>query len=148
MNLQENLVPYLISNIISLILIFICYKYTKTGRIIFGIIFVLAGIFNIYEAFKSPDIYARVFGVTAVFPFYKKFIYGFFSSHASLIVSLIGGGQIAVGLMLFTTSLYKIGVIGGIIFLLAIAPLGVGSAFPSTVLMAVALFFIYQKSSR
>ena len=122
MNIQDYLIPYVVSNVVSIILIFICYRYAKVGRVIFGVIFLLAGIFNIYKVYKTPEIYAQVYGATAVFSFYKEFIYGFFSSHIFLVISLIAMGQIIVGIMLFTKNLYKIGVIGGIVFLLAIAP--------------------------
>jgi hypothetical protein len=40
---------------------------------------------------------------------------------------------------------FKTGCIGGIIFLLAIAPLGVGSGFPCTVVFAIALAVLYRK---
>jgi hypothetical protein len=37
------------------------------------------------------------------------------------------------------------GTIGATIFLLAIVPLGVGSGFPCTVIMAIALFILLRK---
>jgi hypothetical protein len=81
---------------------------------------------------------------------YQKFIYGLFSSYTSLIVSLIASGQIIVGIFLFMKkNLFVLGIGGGIIFLVAISPLGIGSAFPSTLLMSaslVLLYFRYKKA--
>jgi len=56
----------------------------------------------------------------------------------------VGQLLIALGLILNKTWT-KIACIGGIIFGLAIAPLGVGSAFPATVSMAVAFFILFKK---
>jgi len=42
-------------------------------------------------------------------------------------------------------ALFLLGILGGIIFLVAISPLGVGSAFPSTLLMAVSLVLLYLR---
>ena len=62
-----------------------------------------------------------------------------------LVVGFIATAQafIAVSLLL-KGRIYKAGIIGGVIFLIAIAPLGVGSAFPCTLLLALALGMIYK----
>jgi hypothetical protein len=49
-----------------------------------------------------------------------------------------------VGIFLFRHGkLFLLGIIGGIVFLVAIAPLGIGSAFPSTLLMAFCLVLLH-----
>lgn len=48
--------------------------------------------------------------------------------------------------MLLKSWLFKLGCIGGIIFLLAIAPFGVGSGFPCTIIFAFALLILFRKS--
>lgn len=127
---------------------FICYKWPKIGKVAWGIIFILAGIFNIYMGNSNPQAYVD-YGQHAV-GLYQKFIYGLFSSYTSLIVSLIASGQIIVGIFLFMKkNLFVLGIGGGIIFLVAISPLGIGSAFPSTLLMSaslVLLYFRYKKA--
>lgn len=148
MHIQEYLLPYIISNIIGLILIFICYRWFKAGRIVYGLIFLAAGIFNFYTAGKSPETYVEIYGSTALFSFYRDFIYGIFSQHTRLFVRLIAMGQITVGILLFTRKIYfRMGIVGGIIFLLAISPLGVGSAFPCPVLMAFGLYLLFRKGT-
>ena len=41
----------------------------------------------------------------------------------------------------------KLAMIGAILFLLAIAPLGIGSGFPSSVIMAIAIFILLRKKA-
>jgi hypothetical protein len=141
-NLQEYWLPYTVTHVITLSLIFICYIWPKIGKVAWGIIFILAGIFNIYTGISNPQAYVN-YGSQAV-DLYKKFIYGVFSSYTSLIVSLIALGQILVGIFLFMKrTLFLLGILGGIIFLVAISPLGIGSAFPSTLLMSISLVLLY-----
>ena len=90
MNFQDIWIPYVITHVIAFLLIFICYKWPKFGKVAWGIIFVLAGVFNIYLVISNPQIYVE-FGQGAV-SLYQKFIYGIFSSYTSLIVSLIALG--------------------------------------------------------
>ncbi len=114
----------------------------QIGKVAWGIIFILAGIFNIYTGISNPQAYID-YGQHAV-ALYQKFIYGLFSSYTSLIVSLIASGQIVVGIfLLMKRTLFLLGIVGGIIFLVSISPLGVGSAFPSTLLMAISLVLLY-----
>lgn len=147
MRLQDYLVPYIISQVIALLLIFVCYKWPRIGKIVLVILFFAAGVFNLYAAFNQPQVYVEAYGPAAVFLFYKKFIFGIFSKYATLFVSLIASGQIIVAILLFQRGfLFKLGSIGGMIFLIAISPLGIGSAFPSTILMAISLFLLLRAS--
>ena len=142
MNLPDYWFPYVITHVITFIMILICYKWPKIGKVAWGIIFILAGIFNIFTVVKDPQAYLG-YRDNAV-DFYKFFIDGVFSSFTIFIVSLIGTGQILVGIFLFRKrKLFLLGILGGIIFLVAIAPLGIGSAFPSTLLMVISLVLLY-----
>ncbi len=147
MDLQDVWIPYVITHIVSFLLILICYKWPKIGKVAWGIIFILAGIFNIYTGISNPEAYVE-YGQNAV-GFYQKFIYGIFSSYTSLIVSLTALGQILVGaFLLFKGKPFLLGILGGIIFLVAISPLGLGSAFPSTLLMSISLILLYSRHKR
>jgi len=148
MSLQEYLIPYIMSNAVGLLLIYICYRWFRAGRILFGLIFLAAGVFNFYITCKSPEIYVEVYGASAVFSFYKNFIFGFFNQHVALFVRLIAIGQVTVGILLFTRKVcFKIGIAGGVLFLLAISPLGIGSAFPCTIFLIFGLYFLYRKGT-
>jgi hypothetical protein len=144
MEFRDILLPYIVTHTMAFILVFICFKWPQIGKVTWGIIFLLAGIFNIYTASSNPQAYLS-YGEHAIRP-YQQIINGIFSIHTSLFVILIGCGQILVGLlMLMKRKLFYIGILGGTVFLLAIAPLGIGSAFPSTLLMALSLAVLYVR---
>ena len=137
---QEFLLPYLVTNIISAALLFAAFKWPRLTRVLFVLIFTAAGLFNIYTAITEPQVY-QTYKELAVLAIYRNFIDGFFSEHTQLIIIIIAVGQLCVGALLVGSGrLLRMGVIGGIIFLVAIAPLGFGSAFPATLLMVGALF--------
>ena len=118
MNLPDYLFPYVITHVITFVLIFVCYKWPKIGKVTWGIIFVLAGIFNIFMVNKNPQAYLD-YRDHAV-DFYKFFIDGVFHSFTKFIVSLIGTGQILVGLFLLGKGkLFSAGILGGILFFIA-----------------------------
>lgn len=142
MNIAEYWLPYTVTHVVTLLLLFVCYKWPKTGKVAWGVIFILAGLFNVYTGMTNPQAYVE-YGEGAV-KLYQKFIYGPFSSYTTLFISLIAAGQITVGIFLLLKKKFFLwGILGGITFLLAISPLGVGSAFPSTLLMAGSLVLLY-----
>jgi len=67
--------------------------------------------------------------------------------HVTGIILLIASGQfmIAVG-MLLKGAWVKIVCIGAMIFLIAIAPLGVGSGFPLSIFTSLAAFLVYRNA--
>ena len=145
MNSPDIWIPILITHIFALLLIFICYKWPKIGKVIWAVLFIAAGIFNIYSVTSDPQQYVDTYGQHAI-PLYQKLIFGLFSANTILFVAMIAVGQILVGLLLFKKkTLFKLGVLGGILFLVAISPLGIGAAFPSTLLMAVSLILMYTR---
>ena len=134
--------PYAVTHVLTFLMIIICYKWPKAGKVAWGIIFMLAGIFNIFTVIRDPQAYLS-YRDHAV-DFYRFFIDGVFSSFTVFIVSLIGAGQILVGIFLLRKGkFFALGILGGIVFLIAIAPLGIGSAFPSTLLMAFSLVLLH-----
>jgi hypothetical protein len=143
--LREWLMPYLISNIVFVLSIVAAIKRPMWTRIFFAGFFLWAAYFNSTTAIQSPEIYLTYATLDAL-PAYSKFINGFFSEHIRVIVFTIAVGQflIALGLML-NKFWVKLACAGGIIFGLAIAPLGVGSGFPATVCMAIAFFILLKK---
>ena len=146
--LEEYLFPWIISNAVSLVLLFVCYKWNKIGKYLFSFIFLAASVVNTFEAISNPSTYVDAYGKLAFF-FYKDFIYGFFSHHITVIVMFIAAGQLLISIFLFMGKKFlKYGVLGGIVFLLAITPLGLGSAFPATLLMAAALAVLFVKSRK
>ncbi|MFO8235393.1 MAG: hypothetical protein R6U04_08330 [Bacteroidales bacterium] len=145
MSYEEYMIPVIISNILAVILMLLSFHFTNFMRFLWGIIFMIAGIINLITVYNNPQIYISGFGPAAI-DYYKEIIYGPFSENPGLYVTLIAAGQIIAGALMWSKHLwYNIGILGGIIFFIAIAPLGVGSAFPSSLIMAVGLFPLLLK---
>jgi hypothetical protein len=66
--------------------------------------------------------------------------------HVMQVVLLVAVGEFFIFLGLLLNNVWvKVACIGGIIFGLAITPLGVVSAFPSTLFMAIAFLILLKK---
>lgn len=143
--LNDYLIPYIISQIVSVIILVVAWKHAKAARVLFAILFFWASGTNIYTAMVTPNAYLE-YGEMAI-PLYRDMIYGWFSKHVSLFVSIIAIGQflIAVG-MLLKGLIVKMACIGTILFLLAIAPLMVGSAFPFSITVSIAAYLVFKKN--
>ena len=137
------LIGYLISNSCSLILLFFTLVSPRLARILFFLLFAVASWINWKLALESPQNYLQT--ADSALDIYRQFITGWFSRHVLMVVGFIATAQafIAVSLLL-TGWIYKAGIISGIIFLLAIMPLGIGSAFPSTLVMAYGMVWLLK----
>lgn len=135
----------LISNIAAIIILLSCIYRPRIGRMLFALLFIWAAFTNWSTAHSKPEVYLE-YGRFAVLDWYKEIINGFFARHIEELVSLIAVSQLLIGVaMLLNGLVFKIGCWGGILFLLAIAPLGVGSGFPCTIIMAASLILLLKK---
>jgi hypothetical protein len=108
-------------------------------------LFIWAGIANLSTALNNPRVYLE-YADFAILPFYRNFILGFFSRHISLFVAGIGISQLLIGIGLTLKGfVFKIACIGGIIFLMAILPLGFGSGSPAPLWWAIGLYLLSGK---
>ncbi|MBN1479599.1 hypothetical protein JXA70_04955 [candidate division KSB1 bacterium] len=147
MTLAEYWMPYLISQIVFLFLLFASLRWFALGRLLWIIIFLAAAIFNFCTASTQPEAYV-MYAEGALLPFYKNFILGDFARHPGFYVKPIAVGQIFVGLLLTgRTRLFKLGCFGGVVFLVAITPLGVGAALPATLFGAMALALLWRRGT-
>lgn len=136
----------LISNIVALIMLWLSWKKPGISRLLFFMLFIWAGITNWTTAANSPEKYLE-YADFAILPFYKHFILGFFSENVTVIVPVIAFCQLLIGVsMLLKGLLFKIGCIGGMIFLISILPLGWGSGSPSPLLWAIGLLLLFNKN--
>ena len=143
--LKAWLIPYIISNIVFGASIFLAFKKPIWTRLFLAGFFLWACYFNARSAIDQPGIYLTYAKLNAL-PFYRNFINGFFSRHITSMVLVIAGGQFLIALGLILNKVWtKLACVGGIIFGFAIAPLGVGSAFPATVSMAIAFYILLKK---
>ena len=141
----DSLIPYLLTNATALALVFLAFKRHRLTRLIFILIFLLAGLFNIYTILTKPEFFNH-YGDKAFLDIYKSFINGYFSHHIQQVVGFIGLGQILVAVLLSAGGRWvHLGVLGGIIFFIALIPLGVSAAFPAMLLFIVALVLMQYR---
>jgi hypothetical protein len=145
MTYAEYMLPVILTNLVALVITLLSYNFPRFMRFIWGIIFIVAGTINLITVYNEPGIYIDAYGPAAI-DCYKDMIYGPFSKQPAVYVTLIAVGQIIVAGLIWSRGFwYYLGLLGGVIFLLAIAPLGVGSAFPSSVILAFGLIFMMRK---
>ena len=145
--LEQHLLPYIISQVAGLVILFAAWKNTRIGRILFALLFFWAASVNMYMGLTDPGIYLEYAGMAL--PFYRDLINGRFNDHKEIIIPLIAVGQllIAVGMVL-KDRWVQWACTGAIVFLLAIAPLMVGSGFPFSVTVSIAAWLILEKDDR
>jgi hypothetical protein len=137
------LTGYLISNGAALILLFFSVTRQRMARILFFLLFVFASCINWKMALQSPQDYINTADFALIL--YRPFITGWFSHHVLLVVGFIGTSQFLIGVsMLLKGWVYRTGMIGAIVFLLAIMPLGIAAAFPSTLIMAYGMVWLLK----
>ncbi len=141
----QFLTPYVISNFVAVVSVALALRWPTVARVLLSIIFIASAFLNAYVALDDPEIYLGYEELTPS-ELYRSLIVGPFSAHPGRYVLLIALGQLYIGL--FTCHkgrMMKWAMIGGIIFLLAIAPLGIGSAFPCTVIIAATYGILLRK---
>ena len=141
--------PFIVSHVLALLYVAAAWRWPCGTRYATGAGFAFAGAFNTWWAATSPAIYVAAYGPHAIAP-YREFIYGAFARHTSAFVLAIAAGQMAVGVLAFVPLPWRrLSYIGAIVFLLAITPLGIGAAAPSTLIFAagVALLFRERRTS-
>lgn len=138
------LIGYVVSNLAGILFLLAAVKKPKLARLMFVLLFSWAAWINYITAHITPGDYINYAGMS--FGFYKDFINGWFKDNITVMVTLISIGQsfIAVG-MILKGWWVRLACAGVIIFLIAIAPLGVGSAFPFSITVSLAAFFILKK---
>jgi hypothetical protein len=141
----EYIIVLFISNIVALVVLFFCMRFQRIGRILMFLLFGWAGLLNWHTALHTPQDYIS-YSDFAFLSFYKTFIKGWFSQNILLAVGFIATSQLCIAAaMWFKGWLYKLGAIGGMIFLICIIPLGVGSGFPFPIIAALAFYALYKK---
>lgn len=134
-----------LSNAISLLLLILALKRPVTARTLISILFIGAAFINGYTAIDHPEIYLGYADLAAL-PAYETFIRGNFSRNITAYILTIAIAQLAIGFCVAASGrLSKTALAGAIIFLLAIAPLGAGSAFPCTLVLAAACAILFIK---
>lgn len=135
---------YIISNAVALFILLLSWKVQRMARLLLFIIFAWASWTNWNEAIVAPQFYLD-YGNLTFSGLYRKFIDGWFSSHITPAVGFIATCQALIAFsMLLKGWIFKTGAAGAIIFLLAIAPLGVGAAFPCTLILGISIWLMLR----
>jgi hypothetical protein len=139
------LIMYIISNAVALLMLWAAWKQHRILRLMFFLLFAWASWTNWTEATNAPQFYLD-YADLSFSGLYRDFIRGWFNRHITLAVGFIAACQALIAIsMLLNGLILKIGAGGAIIFLLAIVTFGVGSAFPCTLIMAVAMWSLLRQ---
>jgi hypothetical protein len=140
---HEYLVAYLIANLIGVGIVALAFWRPAIVRWIWVAIFVWAASINTVTAAREPWVYL-VYGDLTPSALYRDFIVGWFSEHIQPFVLSIAAGQLMIAILLSRRGDARwLGIVGASLFLLAIAPLGVGSGFPFS-LTAIASLLVME----
>jgi hypothetical protein len=144
---EHYLIPYISSQLVAIGLLAAAFHSTRLARLLLGIIFLAASAFNLYTGLTDPAVYLNY--APMAIPLYREFILGWFSEHSHVLIPMIAAGQFLVGIgMLLKGWWVKWACIGCILFLLGIAPLMVGSAFPFSLIVSWAAAMILLRDPR
>lgn len=143
---QTYLLMYILSNVVALMILWAAWKQPRIARLMFFLLFSWASWTNWTTALRNPQFYLE-YADLSFLDIYRQFIRGWFSKHVTEMVGFIATCQALIAAsMLFKGWILKTGAIGAISFLLGIAPLGVGSAFPFSITVSCALYLILKTS--
>lgn len=135
----QYLIPYLASNAVAVAILGLACVRPRAVRWVWVAIFVWAATVNAWTATHTPWAYLAYAALTPS-AWYRTFIEGWFSRHIPEMVLAIAAGQLVIATLLARNGgLRRLGVAGAIVFLLAIAPLGIGSGFPFSLTAAASL---------
>lgn len=141
------LIAYVVTNAFALVQLIGSYRWPTFTRVVFFLLFAGAAILNVRTVFDTPWSYQSY--ADYAIPLYSRFIFGSFDMFIRPIVLSIVVGQVFIaGSMLMKGFYFQEGCFFGMVFCVAIAPLGLGAAFPATLLMALAFYRLYKHESR
>lgn len=142
------LVLWTAANVLGLLLLLTAVFKARQARWMYILLFAWAAWTNYSTAQNDPQAYLEYADLTWS-DTYAAIIRGPFAARIVHYVELVALCQalIVLGLLL-KGIITRVACLGGIVFLLAITPFGVGSGFPSPLLMAAGLFLVMRKESR
>ena len=126
--------------VFSLLVLLLCLVRPGAGRIFLGIFFLVMAIgVNVVLVLISPDLFVGLGTNDALIPLYRWFF-----ENVVAVAPPLFGLLVAIALLMLSKGRYvKWGLIGGIIFLIAITPLGVWTL--ANPILAVATAYLLTK---
>ena len=139
-------VGYWASNIGGAVIAVTGWKFTRIARFLLASLFAWACWFNLDTVAETPEVYVDYAWLTP-FQWVSELMTGWFAANVTAIVTAVSIAQGLIALGLLLGGIYaRIAAIGTMLFLLAVLPLGIGSAFPAPILMAIGAFFVYRNT--
>lgn len=130
--------PYLVSNLVAASMLILAVTKPSVVRWLLALLFGYAFFWNSWIALSRPLEY-QGFAELAIVPWYRDFITGPLRESGSALIISIAAGQMLIAIAAALGGRWlKPAAIGCCIFLLAIAPLGVGSAVPFSFIVSLA----------
>lgn len=140
-------VPYAISNTLAVLVLLLAMLRPVAARWTLAAIFAYASVYNTWLGLTKPDEYQGFAGLVLI-PWFEEFITGSFRASGSAFIVAIAIGQAIIALSTGVAGrLLWVGVVGTTLFLAGIAPLGVGSAFPFSAVVALAAWVLLGRQS-
>lgn len=140
--------PLIGFTLFSLVFAALSWRRPVAGRIVGGLLLAGGGLFNSYLGTTDPSAYAA-FKDLALLDLYRAVIDAVFPAYGTPFILAIACGQLVSGALLLIGGRWLgFGALGGLIFSLGIVPLGIGSAFPSPLLMAIAYYLLLRHAGR
>ena len=110
----------------SLLVLLLCLVRPGAGRIFMGIFFLVMAIgVNVVLVLVAPNLFVALGTNDAIIPLYRWFFENVVALAPPLFGLLAAAYEITIALMLSKDKYVKWGLIGGIVFLIGITPLGV-----------------------
>jgi len=130
--------------VFCLLVLLLCLVRPYAGRIFVGIFFLIMAIgVNVVMVFVDPNSYIGL-GADSFIPLYRWVFINLVALAPPLFVLPVAAFEIAIALLMLSKGRYvKWGLIGGIIFLIAITPLGIWTL--GNPIMALALAYLLTK---
>jgi hypothetical protein len=136
---------YLTANAIAFAVLALATWMPRVARWVIVAVFVWASVTNTRTVLATPAVYLEYAALMPV-ALYRDFITGWFSTHIPLLVLPIAAGQLLLAALLTMARPWRVaGVLGALVFLLAIAPLGVGSGFPFSLTFGAAVVIMDRR---
>ena len=131
--------------VFCLLVLLLCLVRPYAGRIFVGIFFLIMAVgVNVVLVLVAPDQFVALGTDAPVVSLYRWFFENVVALVPPLFGLLAAGYEITIALMMLSKGRYvKWGLIGGIVFLVAITPLGVWTL--GNPIMAVALVYLLAK---
>jgi hypothetical protein len=140
-------IAYIAANLVGLFYLYAAIRLPRVCRLLFFILFGWASWINYTTSHQHPGVYLMY--AQKALSVYADFINGWFKQHITVFVSTIAivQGLIAIA-MLLKGIWVKLACIGVIVFLFGIAPLGLYAAFPFSLIVSGAAYFIYKNNHK